>query len=590
MPLNRNIARLITFLAGLILTLIVVIVPAGHFIVSYQYISGAVETEAFINSRIINEVISSDPEMWEFEEVRLLEYLSHGPDEAGSEIRRVLNSRNEVVAESDNELAPPVIMRSKALYDSGREVGRIEIYRSLNPLIRETALIALVMLPLGIGTFLILRYLPIRSIYQAERSLRNTNEFLIRVLGDTTDAIVVVDRSGSIMHVNRRASEVSGYPEEELVGRYYRTLFPEKMVNVVREQAEKVVSGGLDSFHLETEMVRKDGQLRSVSLGGSPLIRDGEITGIIISADDITERKYAEEALREARDRYQRVVEDLPDFICRFTPDLSLTFVNEECARRAGKRASELVGASYLFLMPPETHETIRNNISLLSSAMPVKTREHEVLLPNGQRGWHLWRDRALFDAAGRLIEVQSIGQDITERKRMEERLRTLSLTDELTGLHNRRGFFTMAEQQMKVAKRLGKGILLLSADLDGLKAINDTWGHQEGDIALIEAARIIRESVREADIAARIGGDEFVVLQMENQPVDSDLLASRVRKKIDTYNAMRDNNFTLSLSVGIVRFGPDSFYSISEMLDEADRQMYERKRLGRGDETETAG
>jgi diguanylate cyclase (GGDEF)-like protein len=192
---------------------------------------------------------------------------------------------------------------------------------------------------------------------------------------------------------------------------------------------------------------------------------------------------------------------------------------------------------------------------------------------------WQFWRDRALFDRSGRLAEIQSIGQDITERKRLEVRLRALSLTDELTGLYNRRGFLAMAEQQMKVARRLKKPTLLISADLDGLKTINDTLGHHEGDLALIEAGRIMRECFRESDIVARIGGDEFVVFQMENEPVDEAVLVSRVQKKLDAHNAQKNGAYALSLSVGTARFGHDTVLSLTEMLDAADKIMYERKR-----------
>lgn len=457
MPGRRNIARLITLLAGLILGLVVVIVPSGHFIVSHQYIAGALETEIEINAQMIMQVISANPEMWEFEQARLQEYLSRRAAESQPEIRRVRNMQNEIIAEYATQLSPPVIMRSVPLFDAGIEVGSVEIYRSLNPLVTETLLISLVMLPLGIGTFFILRYLPIRSIYEAERSLRNTNEFLKRVLEDTTDAIAVIDRSGTIIHSNRRASEITGYAVQDLVGRNYKTLLPPEVIPLVRAQAESVMSGSIDSFHLDTFLMRSDGHLRDVSLGGSPLFRDDERAGVIISADDIT------------------------------------------------------------------------------------------------------------------------------ERKRLEERLRTLSLTDELTGLYNRRGFLAMAEQQIKVAKRLKKATLLVSADLDGLKRINDTWGHQEGDRALVEAGRIMRECFRESDIVARVGGDEFVVFQMENEPVDTGVFLSRVQKRLDLHNAQKNGEYALSLSVGAARFGHDTAYSLAEMLDAVDKMMYERKRQRQG-------
>jgi diguanylate cyclase (GGDEF)-like protein len=161
----------------------------------------------------------------------------------------------------------------------------------------------------------------------------------------------------------------------------------------------------------------------------------------------------------------------------------------------------------------------------------------------------------------------------------MEDELRALSLTDELTGLYNRRGFFTLAEQQRKIARRLKKKMVLMSADLDNLKGINDTWGHQEGDRALRETANILKECIRETDVIARIGGDEFVVLFIENAIDDSEALTARVQKYLDLHNARRTHAYELSLSVGIAHCPPECEYSINELLDLADALMYEQKR-----------
>ena len=94
---------------------------------------------------------------------------------------------------------------------------------------------------------------------------------------------------------------------------------------------------------------------------------------------------------------------------------------------------------------------------------------------------------------------------------RAQEDLRTLTLVDEITGLYTRRGFLALVEQKFKIAGRLNRGVLLLLGDLDGLRGINDTLGYEEGDRALIEAANILKETFRESDIIARIGGDEFI-------------------------------------------------------------------------------
>lgn len=173
---------------------------------------------------------------------------------------------------------------------------------------------------------------------------------------------------------------------------------------------------------------------------------------------------------------------------------------------------------------------------------------------------------------------VKVLKENIAERKKMEEKLYAMSLTDELTGLHNRRGFFTIAEHRLKIAKRQKIGLLLLYADLDNLKQINDTYGHEEGDRLLKNTADILKSTYRESDIIVRIGGDEFVVFPVGTSKDHVEIIMSRLQKNIEDFNAKRDHNYKLSLSVGISAYDPETVITIDGLLAEADRLMYEHK------------
>jgi diguanylate cyclase (GGDEF)-like protein len=172
-----------------------------------------------------------------------------------------------------------------------------------------------------------------------------------------------------------------------------------------------------------------------------------------------------------------------------------------------------------------------------------------------------------------------TIFQDISDRKKLEEELRTLSLTDELTGLYNRRGFFTLANQQMKVANRKKGGLLLLFADVDGLKLINDRFGHKGGDLLLINTANLLKEVFRESDIIARMGGDEFVVFSIEPSDRNIDTLKNRFEKHVADYNAKRTHTYKLSLSVGILHYKKECLLPLNELLIQADTLMLEQKK-----------
>ena len=175
---------------------------------------------------------------------------------------------------------------------------------------------------------------------------------------------------------------------------------------------------------------------------------------------------------------------------------------------------------------------------------------------------------------------------DVAMREREEalrrnaELLQNLSLVDELTQLRNRRGFFDLAEQALKVAKREHHSLALFFMDLNGLKRINDTLGHLIGDQALRDAAHVIRQTFRDSDILARIGGDEFVALAHING--DAGALIRRIREHLDAFNTQSDRPYRVALSVGtaIVDVAEDD--NIESLIGRADAAMYEEKRSSR--------
>jgi len=162
-------------------------------------------------------------------------------------------------------------------------------------------------------------------------------------------------------------------------------------------------------------------------------------------------------------------------------------------------------------------------------------------------------------------------------RQQNDTKMRRLALVDDLTKLYNRRGFFSLSEQNKKLAIRESKSLLLLSADLDGLKLINDTYGHLEGDNALISVAALLKQTFRMTDVIARIGGDEFVVLAIQATGENAQVLRERLQNNIDRFNDTNEK-YSLSLSVGIAQFNPKEEISIDELLVRADKKLYKDK------------
>jgi diguanylate cyclase (GGDEF)-like protein/PAS domain S-box-containing protein len=168
---------------------------------------------------------------------------------------------------------------------------------------------------------------------------------------------------------------------------------------------------------------------------------------------------------------------------------------------------------------------------------------------------------------------------DITGQKRLEDTLRRMSIIDDLTGVYNRRGFSTLAESHLMLARRKKRELLLIFADVDDLKAINDRHGHAAGDQILRDAATVLRSTYRSADIIARLGGDEFTAFPLEADSGSASLLIDRLQEAVRAHNRTTERPYQLSVSVGVGRFDPEACQSVEQLLEEADRALYERKR-----------
>jgi diguanylate cyclase (GGDEF)-like protein len=160
----------------------------------------------------------------------------------------------------------------------------------------------------------------------------------------------------------------------------------------------------------------------------------------------------------------------------------------------------------------------------------------------------------------------------------LDRELRYLALTDDLTCLYNRRGFFAAATQQLKLAQRNSQSLLLLFCDVDDLKSINDTYGHREGDLALVRTADALEQSFRGSDILSRLGGDEFVVLVSETSNQTQEVVLRRLEKNLRKSSAT-ESRYELSVCVGVARFDPKRAITLGELMVQADKAMYEKKR-----------
>jgi diguanylate cyclase (GGDEF)-like protein/PAS domain S-box-containing protein len=289
------------------------------------------------------------------------------------------------------------------------------------------------------------------------------------------------------------------------------------------------------------------------------------------------ERKRIYKDLRESEERYRRLVETMNDGLLVQSQD-RFTYVNNRLGQMLGFQREEMVGRPLYDFLPEQGKEIMAEQLARRSRG-ERKYYEIPWTGKSGKQVHTIVSPEPIFDDEGKYQGSFAVVTDISERKLLEEKLRELSLQDELTGLYNRRGFFTLAEQQLKIARRLDRKMFLLFADLDRMKWINDTLGHSEGDRALQEVALVLKETFRESDVIARIGGDEFVTLLFESSDSGTEIYRLRLRDGFTVSKARGSFNPPLSISVGVAEYDPGHPVSLEDLLTRADALMYEDKK-----------
>ncbi|MBW4491520.1 MAG: PAS domain S-box protein [Oscillatoria princeps RMCB-10] len=254
------------------------------------------------------------------------------------------------------------------------------------------------------------------------------SEAEFRTLADTSAAAIFICRDGQFLYVNPATEAISGWPAEELQKMQLRDIIHPDF----RHLMEGV--GPSAPCRWEVQLLAKTftlfgGEERWVDLTASAIEFEGQPAVLFIAAE-IAERVREMAQLRESEERYRRTVEDQTELICRFLPDGTLTYANDAFYRHFDSQPAYLVGHCFMPAIPEEDRDMVAKHLRKLSPEVPAVTCEHRIAMANGEVRWHQWTDRGIFDAGGRLVEVQAVGRDITE-----EKLRLMSLQEEVLHL-----------------------------------------------------------------------------------------------------------------------------------------------------------
>jgi diguanylate cyclase (GGDEF)-like protein/PAS domain S-box-containing protein len=380
------------------------------------------------------------------------------------------------------------------------------------------------------------------------------------------------------LEVNDAFEEITGL--KDVVGKKVTDIIPgirEADPELFKTYGRVALTGKPESF---------DMYIASLQVWHSVSLYSPQKEHFVSVFNDITERKQVEQAQQQSEFLFRALFEASPDAVMLIDPhdpndSGPIIDCNAVACVMNGYSREELIGHSIDILN--ETPVSPAANIAYLNHIRKSGNLRYETI--------HRHKNGTIFpiEVSTTLIQVgerellMGIDRDITGRKHMEEEIRNLSLTDALTGLYNRRGFTLLAEQEVKLAHRIKRSMLLFFGDVDSLKTINDSYGHAQGDLALQDISAVLKETFREADILARIGGDEFVVLAVDASMESTDILTDRIQAALKKRKQQGDQPYRLSLSLGIAHYDPEAPCTVSEMIAQADGRMYQQKQARKG-------
>ena len=276
---------------------------------------------------------------------------------------------------------------------------------------------------------------------------------------------------------------------------------------------------------------------------------------------------------------HQTHAEISPDAILVIRPDGEIVQANAKAVQFFGLSSSSSAKEHTIFdLILPGDHDRARTDIGSVILGEELHDAEYRLQRPDGTILWGSIGAKLIPSREAEKKTMLVLIRDISKNKTLEEHLHNLAVTDDLTGLFNRRGFSLAAEQEIKHAFRRKEGLVLLFFDIDNLKIINDSFGHLEGDNALREAALALRSTFRESDIVARWGGDEFIVLALDVPEGRVPLLLRRLDQALRQHNEKSLAAYDISFSRGIAQYDPATPFNLAEMEKTADEMMYKDK------------
>jgi len=708
MPLTDTaLAGTLRLIAAIVAIVVAVSLPLGYWLVVYSFDADAARIDADVHAEQVTQRINANPDLWRFEAPRLEGIVAgHFTTTDLPEKHYILDEHGAVLAQSADSISPPVLTRYAPLLDSGTEVGRFVTSRSLLPLMRNTALVAVFGLILAAAVYLSLSALPLRALARTLGALGQERLRLQAILDNAIEGIITFDLQGRVQSLNPAAARMFDYSAAEVLGHSAYELLPEIALVQAGLPEEQTRLGKLEttgrrkdgsSFSIElalsqatldgkpqliaiahditerkrvtqdlhesearfrslTEMSSDfywesdaehrltqrasadkrtssvsvfdkgaqigqrrweipylspdeagwqahramleahlpfrdfelsrsgvDGSERHISISGDPVFdQSGAFKGYRGVGTDITARKRAEQALRDAANELRLFADNVPVMTVAFDETLHYRFANRQFVEFFGFSAENILGQRLRDVVGEQAYGEIEcHYIQALQGLAVTYQRTHR--LPSGEPRYLEVKLLPHIGDRGKVLGCFAVTTDITEHKQAEERIQRVAHHDSLTGLPNRLLFNDRLHQAISLAKRDSRRFALLYLDLDKFKPVNDTLGHIIGDELLKGVAARLRQQVRESDTVARVGGDEFTVILSDlSRRADAETVAAKIIAALAVPFELGSSKQRVEIgsSVGIAVFPTDG-RDADALVKSADAAMYSAKQVG---------
>lgn len=415
--------------------------------------------------------------------------------------------------------------------------------------------------------------------------------------------VILIDRNYKILRWNQLLTQWTGKTSKDTVGNDIRELYPQIADEYFQSRIALVLEGGppvlfsaqFHNFFVPAMVANQKIRLQNTTVAQIVVEETGEALALITIQDvsDMSKQIQTMHQLKEKAVHEKNTAQQYLDIagvmILELDKEGKILVLNQKGCEIMGVQENEVTGCDWFEeFVDPAQREEIRTAFQsfLLDGNRDIHTYQHKVKVRDGSIKTIAWRVQSVQDEKGAPAGTISSGEDVSDKQTIMELLIKKSITDPLTGLYNRSYFFETAENEISYAVRQKKDFVLALLDIDHFKLINDMYGHQAGDAALRQFAQVIRNSVRDYDIAARYGGEEFILFFKDTDMIQALTILERIKEEV-AITKLEFGKFAFSITfsggaASSIEFMNDPLYTIDDFIQIADQRLYYSKESGR--------